>query len=263
MAIIINGQGRVGIRVTSGGSSGGGTDADAQAFITAASITNSTQISAVNTLVTSLKSAGVWNKFFVIRPFVGGTSLAHGLNLKDTSKYTMTFASGISHDSNGINGNGTGYGANNFPYTGANKDSFSVGHYVKSGNSIFYFGATAGSRIEIYNEPNVLYWAINSDVETLKTGQTTKSGLYVVDRNSANSKKLYRNGSELHSGTDVSTSFPATDIYVLGRSIYTGIQNASVGVCSFFFIASSFTSSEQTAVYNAVQAFQTTLGRQV
>ena len=61
MAIIINGRGRVGARP----SSGGGTpsyDADSLAFFTAASITDLTQMSAVNTLVTGLKSNNLWTK---------------------------------------------------------------------------------------------------------------------------------------------------------------------------------------------------------
>jgi len=39
-----------------------GVDTDAQAFITAASITDSTQQSAINTLVTQLKTYGIWTK---------------------------------------------------------------------------------------------------------------------------------------------------------------------------------------------------------
>ncbi len=40
--------------------SGGGIDSDAQAFITAASITDATQQSAINTLVTDLKGYEIW-----------------------------------------------------------------------------------------------------------------------------------------------------------------------------------------------------------
>jgi len=48
-------------------------DADAQAFITAANITNTTQQSAIDTLVKSLKTANIWTKMKAIYPFVGGT----------------------------------------------------------------------------------------------------------------------------------------------------------------------------------------------
>ena len=63
--------------------SASGFDADAQAFITAASITDPTQQSAINTLVVNLKSYGIWNQMFAIYPFVGGTAASHKWNLKN------------------------------------------------------------------------------------------------------------------------------------------------------------------------------------
>ena len=46
-------------------------DADANAFLVAASITNSTQVSAINVLTVDLKSANIWSKMKAIYPFVG------------------------------------------------------------------------------------------------------------------------------------------------------------------------------------------------
>ena len=54
--------------------SGGGVDPDAQAFITAAGITNPTQQAAINTLVVDLKGYNVWTKMKALYPFVGGTA---------------------------------------------------------------------------------------------------------------------------------------------------------------------------------------------
>lgn len=60
-----------------------GYDSDAEAFFTAASITDDTQKTAVNQLVLDLKAAGVWTKSKVIYPFVGGTTGTHKYNLKN------------------------------------------------------------------------------------------------------------------------------------------------------------------------------------
>ena len=46
--------------------SGGGVDPDAQAFITAASITDPTQQAAINTLVVDLKGYNIWSKMKAI-----------------------------------------------------------------------------------------------------------------------------------------------------------------------------------------------------
>ena len=58
-------------------------DADAQAFIAAAGITNLTQASAINTLVNDLKTYGLWTKMKALYPMVGGTAASHKFNLKD------------------------------------------------------------------------------------------------------------------------------------------------------------------------------------
>jgi len=57
-------------------------DPDAQAFITAAGITNPTQQSAINTLVVNLKGYSIWTKFKAIYPVVGGSASSHAVNLK-------------------------------------------------------------------------------------------------------------------------------------------------------------------------------------
>jgi hypothetical protein len=52
-------------------------------FIAAAGITDSTQISAINTFVSSMVAAKLWHKIPVIYPYVGGTPVAHKLNLRN------------------------------------------------------------------------------------------------------------------------------------------------------------------------------------
>lgn len=254
------------IGATTKRSSGVAIDTDAQAFFTAYGITDLTQKNAVNQLIVDLKAGNVWSGFSIIRPFVGGNSTAHAGNLKNVATYQATFYGGVTHDSNGITGNGTnGYMANNYDFSGANKDSFSAGFYARGAGTNFWFGATQISRVEIYNEANLFYWTVTNDNETLLTGQTNanKKGLYVVDRDSSNSKKFYKNASVIQSGTDVSTSFPSTDIFVLARSTSSGASFYSTAACSFFFIGRSFNSSEQTIINNAITTFQTSLGRNV
>ena len=102
---------RRGIGVQSFVSAGAGTDADAQAFITAAGITDATQQSAINTLVTDLKGYGIWTKMKAIYPFVGGTSSTHKWNLKDPrdldAAFRLVFNGGGTHSSTVYKPNGT------------------------------------------------------------------------------------------------------------------------------------------------------------
>ena len=64
-------------------------DPDAQAFITAAAITDPTQQSAINTLVVDLKGYSIWTKFKAIYPVVGGIASSHAVNLKTPGTYNL------------------------------------------------------------------------------------------------------------------------------------------------------------------------------
>jgi hypothetical protein len=82
-------------------------DPDAQAFITDAGITNTTQQTAINNLVLGLKTDGLWTKMGVIYPFVGGNATSNSYNLKSSGSYRLTFYGGWTHSSTGSLPNGT------------------------------------------------------------------------------------------------------------------------------------------------------------
>ena len=96
----------------------GGFDPDAQAFITAAGITDNTQKTAINTLVLDMKGFGIWTKMKAIYPFVGGTASSHKFNLKNpldtNAAFRLSFIGGWTHDANGIKANGTNGYADTF-----------------------------------------------------------------------------------------------------------------------------------------------------
>jgi hypothetical protein len=85
---------------------------DAQAFITAAGITDPTQQSAIITLVADLKGYSIWTKFKAIYPIVGGIASSHAVNLKTPGTFNLTYAVGVTHSSTGMIGNGTSRYAN-------------------------------------------------------------------------------------------------------------------------------------------------------
>jgi hypothetical protein len=94
-------------------------DPDAQAFITAAAITDVTQQGAINTLVLALKGYSIWTKFKAIYPIVGGTASQHKYNLKDPrdldAAFRLVFNGGWTHSSTGAQPNGVnGYADTKF-----------------------------------------------------------------------------------------------------------------------------------------------------
>ena len=91
----------------------GGGPADA--FIKAAGITDSTQQTAIKTLVNDLNGYGLWTKMKAIYPMVGGNATAHSYNLKDITKFQITWSGGLTHSSTGVISNAiNGYGNTNF-----------------------------------------------------------------------------------------------------------------------------------------------------
>jgi hypothetical protein len=96
------------------------SDANAQAFINRADISNTTQATAINNLVVGMKADGIWGKMGILYPFVGGTAASHSYNLIDPANYTLTFYGGWIHSSTGAKPNGvngyaeTGYMDSNY-----------------------------------------------------------------------------------------------------------------------------------------------------
>ena len=80
-----------------------GIDTSANAFLTAAGITDTAQKAAVNTLVKDLKRFNLWSKIKAFYPFVGGTANSHKFNLIDprdlNEAYRLSFSGGWTHSS--------------------------------------------------------------------------------------------------------------------------------------------------------------------
>ena len=262
---------RRGIGVQSFVAAGGaGTDADAQAFITAAAITDATQQSAINTLVTSLKTYGIWTKMKAIYPFVGGTASAHKFNLKDPrdldAAFRLVFSGGWTHSSNGALPNGT----NGYADTKLNPSSSlstSSAHFAKYnrtndliGNKID--GCSASTLFFQHN-----YTAANTcigDVSSVASYTPTNTqGFFNATRTSLSVIKLFRNLSNIANNTSTITALPNISVLLGARNDTSGVFFYNSYQCAFASIGDGLTDTEAANFYTAVQAYQTTLGRQV
>jgi hypothetical protein len=88
--------------------------------------------------------------------------------------------------------------------------------------------------------------------------------MMLTSRTNDTTHKAYRNGVQLGATDTVSNAGKTMPV----ASLYLGAANGSSGTFSnkqyaFASIGSGLTDSETLAFYNCVQAFQTTLGRQV
>jgi hypothetical protein len=250
-------------------------DADALSFITAASISDSTQQSAINTLVTDLKTYNIWTKMKAIYPFVGGSAISHSYNLKDINNFSLVFSGGGTHGSGGYFPQSNAYantGLNvnsvNFPSI----DSLSATIYSRSDTNIGVndFGVHTGVAKRFFEinirDTNILYAVAGHSGSSYLTNANTDSlGLYTVNRINSTDIKVFKNGNTLTTASQSSSStvYGNQPVYISalnnnGTPLY--YSNRNIAFASF---GDGLTDTEALNTYTAVQAYQTTLNRQV
>jgi hypothetical protein len=251
-------------------------DPNAQAFILAARITNMMQKSAINMLVKLLKSAGIWSKCNAIYPFVGGNQRSHSFNLINTSLYQITWVGGVTHDANGVTGNGT----NGYGNTGLNANSVlsnvntHLSAYTRTANMN---GGAFNSEFEpnyTYNAASYMTLRTNNKTGGGNMGFTagadasgvsssnTLNGFIVGSKTSNVLKKIYRNG--VAANTNVNTdnnSLPNGNLCLFGAPLLANRYSANN--LAFASIGSGLNDQETFNLYFAVQTYQTLLNRNV
>lgn len=257
----------------------GGLDPDAQAFITAAAITDATQISAINQLVVSLKGASLWSKILAVYPFVGGTAFAHKFNLKDPqdtdAAFRIVFSGGWVHSNNGIQMNGTNtFGDTKLaPITHlADPTNIHIGYYSRTnGVGGADFGAalngtfTRGTWLMPRYTDNKLYTSVYGTTSVINaTSYNPSTGFLMIRRNNLTNVVTSQNGTNTtltqnflgYSGSTL--TFGAINLFASGtRTLYSNRQLA------FGTIGLGLTDTDAANYNTIVQTFQTTLGRNV
>lgn len=252
-------------------------DADAAAFLTAASITDATQSSAVNALALALKAASIWSKMKAVYPFVGGSAGTHKWNLKDPrdldAAYRLVFTGTWTHNANGIQGDAATAHANTLlgPAAVLSASSGSFGLYSRSaasaGGTWYDMGSgasdSAASMLICRYSNGSAYWCYGGDSSfTYNAAVADGSGLFVVNRQNGSFTEGWRNGVKVGQGSR-SVSLSAASIFIGALNVGGSAVRRSARPYAFAFIADGLTDAEQAALYTAVQAFQTALGRQV
>lgn len=246
-------------------------DADASAFFTAASITDSTQKSAVNQLVLDLKSYNIWTKCLAIYPIVGGSASSHSVNLKTPGTYNLTFTTGWTHASTGMTPV-SAYANTSITTTTIGLNSGSLGFYSRTNNTfqggdIGTFDAFSASYIYTYisgSPTNRDYRYTENAGVTRLSSPTRTDGFICVSRTSNTLVKGYRNGSiEVSNNATTATNLGTGNIYLGAFNFYGGSPFYSNRELAFGYVSTGLTDTESANFYTAVQAYQTTLSRNV
>jgi len=248
-------------------------DADANAFLTATGITDATITSAICTLVTTMKTDGTWAKCNAIYPMVGGTATTHKFNLKNplntNAAFRLSFVGGWTHSSNGALPNGTNTYANTFfnPSANASQNSHHISYYSRTNSNLTEVeiggaNATQGSVLEIRTS-NITYFRINSSTTYITAADADSRAFYMANRTAQNVINGWKNLTKIATGATASSTLVNLN-YFLGALNNNGATSFySRKECAFATIGSGLTDAEAAALYNSIQAFQTTLSRQV
>ena len=251
-------------------------DADAQAFITAASITDNTQQNAINTLVIALKGYSIWTKFKAIYPIVGGTATNHKFNLKDPrdldAAFRLTFFGGVTHSVNGMQANGTNGYADTFfnPTTqgiSINNFGFTVVSRTNQARSETDIGARDSaligvSQMLIRNVSNVSQHQINTGNAAVITeaGITNSLGFFSQNRLNATQLKINRNGV-FTTFAQISSTITNVKIALMALLTNATYSTFSSKQYSTMAIHEGLNDTEVENFRTAITNFNTALGR--
>jgi hypothetical protein len=263
-------------------------DPDAQAFITAANITNATQQTAINNLVVGLKTDGLWTSMQALYPFVGGTSTTHKYNLKDPrnldAAYRLNFYGGITHSSNGVILSGINSFIDTF-YT--EMGSGEIGAYNRGGVLML------GGKYSYWpGEDYPVFWQPRIETSTYSNGASTYFS-NSFEQSSDPTNRLDSFGTNLNIGLIAfsggavvkyykngilnSSLIPDAGVSPLPISLWLGGVNYGFdgggnysnptyanSQLAFGFITTTVLNNTQNInLYNHIQTYQTALNRQV
>jgi hypothetical protein len=268
-------QGQLPIKLGLIGSQDFGFDTDAQAFFnrvtTSGGTLSESEKNATDTLVKQMKADGIWTKMKAIYPMVGASAAACAQNLKSSS-FTGTFTSGWTFASTGATPNGTSaYFDTQFnvlsEVSSNNQGSFGI--YSRSDRT----GADrqqgvieSGVGFVLFilrNLQNNTQNFINSTTATSIANNDTR-GFYQMTRTSS-TNTFHAKNSTISTVSLTATGRPNFNFYFGARNNFNSAAILFDTIeMAFGYLASDSLSTTDLSNYNtAVQAFQTTLSRNV
>lgn len=247
-------------------------DSDAAAFFTAASITDGTQKAAVNQLVLQLKAHSLWTKIDALYTFVGGNATAHSYNLKNPATFQITWAGTVTHNGNGITGNGTsGCGDTGYnPNTSGLQNSSHLYVYnrttLPTGSFMQAVGTTGATRRFGLSASGSTFVMAGLGIDDQTSGLNLGSnfrGHLMGSRTGSTTQSIYATSTSSAGVATATTGKTTKTVGILCRN-FEGFpadtfSTANLAAAS---IGSGMTGSEVTQYFADMLEFQTTLGRQ-
>jgi len=238
----------------------------------------STERSALVTLINDLNNYGIWTKMKAVYPMVGASAAACAQNLKSSS-FTGTFTSGWTFASTGAKPNGTSAFMNTSLNLSTQTTLYNVAYsnYIRTLSSKGIDMGVTDSTSPLYINEGWFSSNYNGFLQggfydndngplAIKVSTTNSRGFFVSSITSQTNTFVTQGNTLKGQVTTLNLTTPANTTIVLG-----GVRNANGGgviefsnkeTC-FASISDGLSTTEAANFYTAVQAFQTTLSRNV
>ena len=231
------------------GASGGGYDADAQAYITAVEAADAQSLEtgvkdAINAFVTGCKTDGIWTAIKACCILAGARTLTGALTPLVGTAPTNNgpFVSGDYNRETGLLGNGsTKYLDSNRNNNADPQDNHHISVYVSTArtNASIYMGAEISQRNSIYATGGTIVIGGLRSNSTIDTGVAyTATGLVGASRTSSTNVN-WRAGQTSGSGTNTSTTPDNLDIWVFCRNLSNAASSPTDARFAFYSIGES------------------------
>jgi len=248
-------------------------------FLTASAISDTTIRGALNTLDVGLISNSLDTKMKALYPFVGGTASTHKFNFMNAvdtnAAFRLSFSGTWTHDSLGAQPNGVnGYADTNInTSTNLIKTNAHISLYVVNNPAV-------GARYDMGNASNAgmttdatyFITRYNSNLVAVGIGDNTYGtasttidarAFWLGGTNGSSTQIIYKNGTSIISATQGAGALANNNLFIgaangAGTAVFYSDKKYA-----FSSIGTGLSGTDATNYYNLVQAFQTTLGRQV
>lgn len=227
-------------------------------------------------LLNNMNGWGLVDKQRALYPFVSDgyieeRATQHKYNLinpADTNAaFRLAFSGGWTHSATGAKPNGINALADTFfiPNNNFSLNSAAIGTYLRtnssSGTDIGVVTSAGAQRAELWSKyvDGNFYTSLNNGTYE-SVAVANSAAFFVTSRTASNVLKSYRNTTIIKNVATVSTTMATRSIYLAsinGAIFYSDKEQA------FTFFADGLSDTEESNLYNIVQAFQTSLSRNV
>jgi hypothetical protein len=237
------------------------------AWIAATSETDTTILNALNTFEAGLIANSLTGKFNALYPFVGGNSTKHRYNFMDTTQFQLTFNGGWTHSANGALPNGTtGYANTGLtPSTTLSLNDTHFSAYLRNNTN-------AGADISCQNPGSVIqldsrnvgnFRGVANGGVLATVANTDSRGWFTVSRTTSTLTTLFKNGTSSATSVTPSTSRPTINLFLAARNNNGTTDAYSNRQLAFASVGFGLSSGDASTLYTLIQAFQTSLSRNV